>query len=75
MGAWATFSMVLLRGFTMINHIALGLLPPSENRINPRVVKKKMSNSAKKRAAHYRLPQPQAPFERSIVNPSEPYWG
>ncbi len=47
--------------------IAIGQLPPRDNRINPRVVKKKMSNFAKKRVEHYNLPQPQRPFEQSVV--------
>ena len=51
----------------MIQHIAQGRLPPRENRINPRVVKKKMSNFAKKRAEHYRVPQPQTSFRQSVV--------
>ena len=51
----------------MIRHIALGQLPPRENRINPRVVKKKMSNFPKKRAEHYRVPQPQTSFQQSVV--------
>jgi len=51
----------------MIRHITRGILPPRENRINPRVVKKKMSNFGKKRAEHYHPPQPQRPFEQSVV--------
>jgi hypothetical protein len=46
----------------MIEHIAQGRLPPRENRINPRVVRKKMSNFGKKRAEHYHAPQPQTSF-------------
>lgn len=51
----------------MIRHIAQGVLPPRDNRINPRVVKKKMSNFGKKRAEHSHPPQPQRPFEQSVV--------
>ena len=51
----------------MIQHIAQGRLPPRANRINPRVVKKKMSNFGKKRPEHYHVPQPQHPFEQSVV--------
>jgi len=51
----------------MIQHIAQGRLPPRANRINPRVVKKKMSNFGKKRPEHYRVPQPQTPFPQSVV--------
>jgi len=42
-------------------------LPPRENRINPRVVKRKMSKFAKKRPEHYRLPQPKKPFRETVV--------
>ncbi|MCC6682697.1 MAG: hypothetical protein IT445_17490 [Phycisphaeraceae bacterium] len=42
----------------MISHIASGRLPPRDNRINPRVVKVKMSNFAKKRPEHYHLQHP-----------------
>ena len=51
----------------MIQHIAQGRWPPRDNRINPRVVKKKMSNFGKKRPEHYHPPQPQRPFEQSVV--------
>lgn len=51
----------------MIQHIAVGRLPPRDNRINPRVVKKKMSNFAKKRPEHAHPPQPQTTFEQSVV--------
>ncbi len=51
----------------MIQHIAVGRLPPRENRINPRVVKKKMSNFAKKRPEHWHPPQPQTSFLQSVV--------
>jgi hypothetical protein len=51
----------------MIRHIAQGRLPPREKRINPRVVKKKMSNFGKKRPEHYHPPQPQTPFPQSVV--------
>ncbi len=51
----------------MIQHIAQGRLPPRANRINPRVVKKKMSNFGKKRPEHYHVPQPQTTFQQSVV--------
>ena len=50
----------------MIRHIAKGRLPPRDNRINPRVVKKKMSNFAKKRPEHCHPPQPQTSFEQAV---------
>lgn len=43
------------------------LLPPRRNRINPRVIKKKMSNWAKKRPDHRLYPQPTKPFEQAVV--------
>jgi hypothetical protein len=51
----------------MLRHIAVGVLPPRDNRINPRVVKVKMSNFKKKRPEHYNWPQPTKPFAESIV--------
>ena len=50
----------------MIQHIALGRLPPRDNRINPRVVKKTVSKFPKKRPEHYHVPQPKWPFEDSV---------
>lgn len=55
----------LYRG--MLRLIGRCLLPPRENRINPRVVKRKMSKFAKKRAEHYHLPQPGRPFPEAVV--------
>jgi len=51
----------------MISHLATGRLPPRDNRINPRVVKVKMSNFAKKRPEHYRVRHPDKAFPESIV--------
>lgn len=42
-------------------------LPPRSNRINPRVVKRKMSNFGLKREAHRHPPQPTAPFAAVIA--------
>jgi len=50
----------------MIRHIAQGQLPPRDNRINPRVVKKKMSNFPKKRPEHYHVPHPQTSFQQAV---------
>ena len=50
----------------MIAHIARGLLPLRDNRINPRVIKKKMSNFPKKRPEHYRVQHPQTSFEQAV---------
>ena len=51
----------------MIRSIAAGRLPPRRDRINPRVVKVKMSKFAKKRPEHYALPPPQKPFAHAVV--------
>ena len=58
----------------MIAHIAQGRLPLRDHRINPRVVKKKMSNPShlrtcfpKKRPEHCHPPQPQTAFEQAVV--------
>ena len=51
----------------MIQHIAIGQLPPRDNRVNLRVVKKKMSNFVKKRMECCKLSQSQRPFEQSVV--------
>ena len=42
-------------------------LPVRRHRVNPRVIKRKMSNWPKKRAHHRRPPQPTKPFRESIV--------
>jgi hypothetical protein len=55
----------LYRG--MLRLIGRCRLPPRENRVNPRVVKRKMSKFAKKRPQHYRLPQPEKPFLETVV--------
>lgn len=43
------------------------LLPPRRNRINPRVIKQKMSKWAKKRPEHFHPPPLTKTFEESIV--------
>ena len=43
------------------------VLPERRNRINPRVIKCKMSKWPKKRPCHRRPPQPTKPFRESIV--------
>jgi len=50
----------------MIAHIAQGRLPPRDNRIHPRVIKKKMSNFPKKRPEHYHVQHPQTSFEQAV---------
>jgi hypothetical protein len=51
----------------MIDKIGQEILPPRDNRINPRVIKVKMSNWPKKREEHYHAPQPNKTFEAAIV--------
>lgn len=50
----------------MLDEIASHLNPPRSNRINPRVVKQKMSNFRCKRPEHYKIPQPQTSFQEAI---------
>ena len=42
-------------------------LEPRRNRVNPRVIKRKMSNWAKKQEKHRQFPQPTKEFRQSIV--------
>ena len=51
----------------LLDEIAEELIPPRRNRVNPRVIKRKMSKWLKKRPKHYHCPQPSKQFRRSIV--------
>lgn len=51
----------------LVAEVAEERLPPRRNRINPRVIKRKMSNWAKKTAKHRDSPQPAKNFRQSIV--------
>ena len=51
----------------LIEEIAEEILPVRRNRINPRVIKKKMSKWAKKQRHHRRYPQPDKEFRETIV--------
>jgi hypothetical protein len=51
----------------LLNDIADELLPVRRDRINPRVVKRKMSNFKLKRPEHYHWPQPAGPFRQAVV--------
>lgn len=51
----------------MVQQIGQGRLPVRDNRINPRVIKVKMSKWKKKRPEHYKPPQPQKSFADAIV--------
>ena len=51
----------------LLEDVARFRLPPRKPRINPRVVKKKMSNFDKKRPEHYHVPQPKSSFIDAIA--------
>jgi hypothetical protein len=50
----------------MLDEIASHLNPPRRNRINPRVIKQKMSNFGCKRPEHFKIKQPRIPFHEAI---------
>jgi hypothetical protein len=50
----------------MLDEIASHLIPPRRNRVNPRVIKQKMSKFLSKRFEHYQFPQPKTTFQDSI---------
>lgn len=51
----------------VLAEIAEEVLPERRNRINPRVIRRKMSNWKKKRPEHRHYPQPTKKFRQSIV--------
>lgn len=51
----------------LLTEVAAEVLEPRRNRINPRVIKRKMSNWLKKRDKHRNSPQPTKTFRKSIV--------
>jgi hypothetical protein len=51
----------------LLAEIAEEVLPERRNRINPRVIKRKMSNWRKKRPEHRRPPQPTKSFRQSVL--------
>jgi hypothetical protein len=51
----------------LIAEIALEQIEPRRNRINPRVIKRKMSKWMKKRPKHRRYPQPSKCFRDAVV--------
>jgi hypothetical protein len=51
----------------LLRDIARRPLPERRNRVNPRVVKRKMSNFLKKRPEHYQWPQPEISFREAVV--------
>jgi hypothetical protein len=51
----------------LLSDIADELLPARRDRINPRVVRRKMSSFKLKRPEHYHWPQPVRPFRQAVV--------
>jgi hypothetical protein len=51
----------------LLEEISEDILEPRRNRINPRVIRKKMSNWEKKKPCHRHYPQPQKEFRKGIV--------
>lgn len=51
----------------LVAEVAEERLPPRRERINPRVIKRKMSNWAKKTNKHRDFPQPTKNFRQSVV--------
>ena len=51
----------------LIHEVAEEVLPPRRNRINPRVIKRKMSKWKKKRPGETTQPQPSRPFADTII--------
>jgi hypothetical protein len=52
---------------SLVREVAEEVLPTRRNRINPRVIKRKMSKWKKKQPCHRGSPQPQNPFIDTIV--------
>ena len=51
----------------LVQEVAEEVLSPRRHRINPRVIKVKMSKWPKKRPVHRAFPQPSKPFEQAIA--------
>ena len=51
----------------LLRDLARVQLPERRNRVNPRVVKRKMSNFLKKRPEHFDWPQPRVSFREAVV--------
>jgi hypothetical protein len=51
----------------LLEEVAKEKLPERRDRVNPRVIKRKMSRWPKKRSGHYDYPQPEKRFRQSIV--------
>jgi len=51
----------------LLSEVAAEVLEPRRDRVNPRVIRQKMSGWLKKREKHRNLPQPAKNFRNSIV--------
>ena len=51
----------------LLNDVAHYRLPERPNRVNPRVIKRKMSNFPRKRPEHKHWPQPTKPFRDAVA--------
>ena len=51
----------------LLAEVGREVLPPRRNRIEPRVIKRKMSKWPKKRPIHYGCAQPSRPFRQTIA--------
>lgn len=51
----------------LVLEVSEEVIPPRRHRINPRVIRVKMSKWPKKRTAHRAFPQPSKPFEHGIT--------
>lgn len=51
----------------LLEEVSEEVIPTRRNRINARVIKRKMSNWLKKRPEHYHCPQPTKQFRESVV--------
>lgn len=51
----------------LVQEVAEEIIEPRRNRLNPRVIKRKMSKWLKKRSRHRHYPQPTMSFEQFIV--------
>lgn len=58
----------------ILKDIAHAKLPERDDRSNPRVIKRKMSNFDKKRDKHRSWPQPTKSFAKAVVCLSKQYW-
>jgi len=56
-----------LTSLSVLRNIARQPLPERRNRVNPRVVKQKMSKFLKKRQKHCQWPQPEISFREAVA--------